>query len=165
MALRAVTAGQIRLEIDIGTNGTALLNGREIGLDIRRTGKRAYSVLINGRSVRVVVTGSHGQYQALVGSIPIELKLESERDRLMGQFTRRTPAVEGRAEVRAPMPAMVVRVEVAPGEAVEEGRGLIVLEAMKMENEIRADRAGTVREIVASPGSAVEKGALLLVLE
>jgi biotin carboxyl carrier protein len=63
------------------------------------------------------------------------------------------------------MPALVVRVEVKAGDEVREGQGLLVLEAMKMENEIRSPQAGKVREVFVSNGKAVEKGELLLLLE
>ena len=60
---------------------------------------------------------------------------------------------------------MIVRVHVADGEVVQPGQGLVVMEAMKMENELRATAAGTVRRVHVASGTAVEKGALLLELE
>lgn len=64
--------------------------------------------------------------------------------------------------VRAPMPGLVLRVEVEVGQQVPHGGGLVVLEAMKMENEIRSPSAGTVRTVMVEPGQAVEKGAPLV---
>jgi len=58
-----------------------------------------------------------------------------------------------------------VKVEVAVGDAVTEGQGLVVLEAMKMENVLKAHQSGTVKSILAVKGKAVEKGELLLLLE
>jgi len=63
------------------------------------------------------------------------------------------------------MPGLIVRVNVEPGDRVQSGQGLVVMEAMKMENELRAQAAGTVKAVHAKPGSAVEKGALLVELE
>ncbi|HJP60192.1 MAG TPA: acetyl-CoA carboxylase biotin carboxyl carrier protein subunit, partial [Gemmatimonadaceae bacterium] len=65
----------------------------------------------------------------------------------------------------APMPGLIVRVNVAPGDAVEAGQGVVVMEAMKMENELRATGPGKVRSVEVAPGVAVEKGALLVALE
>jgi biotin carboxyl carrier protein len=65
----------------------------------------------------------------------------------------------------APMPGKVVRVLVERGQAVAEAQGLVVVEAMKMENEIRAPREGTISEVHVREGQAVEGGALLVVLE
>jgi pyruvate carboxylase subunit B len=63
------------------------------------------------------------------------------------------------------MPGLIVRVNVQPGDAVQAGQGLVVMEAMKMENELRATAPGKVRSIAVRPGTAVEKGALLIELE
>ena len=63
------------------------------------------------------------------------------------------------------MPALVVKVEVSVGEEVKEGQGLLILEAMKMENEIKCHQAGKVKEILVSKGKPVEKGELLMRLE
>lgn len=81
---------------------------------------------------------------------------------------RRPARVEGTGSgselVRAPMPGLVLRVEVSPGQKVAPGTGLVVLEAMKMENEIRAPRGGVVRRVLVEAGEAVEKGAQLVEL-
>jgi pyruvate carboxylase subunit B len=63
------------------------------------------------------------------------------------------------------MPGMIVRVNVSEGDAVQAGQGLVVMEAMKMENELRATASGTVKRVHVAPGTAVEKGALLLEME
>jgi pyruvate carboxylase subunit B len=60
---------------------------------------------------------------------------------------------------------MIVRVAVQVGDAVQPGQGLVVMEAMKMENELRATSAGTVKAVLAVPGTAVDKGTILLELE
>ena len=66
--------------------------------------------------------------------------------------------------VDAPMPGTILKVNVAPGQAVKEGDVLVILEAMKMENEIRASKAGTVSQVLVSKGSTVETGAPLVVI-
>jgi biotin carboxyl carrier protein len=71
------------------------------------------------------------------------------------------PRAAGPVTVRAPIPGRVVRVLVKVGDKVAAGRGLAVLEAMKMENEIRAHRAGTVQEILVAPADRIAAGAVL----
>jgi pyruvate carboxylase subunit B len=63
------------------------------------------------------------------------------------------------------MPGLIVRVQVQPGDRVQPGQGLVVMEAMKMENELRAPATATVKAIAVAPGQAVEKGALLVEME
>ena len=71
---------------------------------------------------------------------------------------------EGRQQVPAPMPGKVVRVLVAAGDVVEAGQGLIVVEAMKMQNEIRAPKGGTIERVLAREGQAVSAGETLVVI-
>src|SRR5712671_3980789 len=74
-------------------------------------------------------------------------------------------APTGPAPIIAPMPGLIVRVNVSVGDRVEAGQGIVVMEAMKMENELRATAAGTVWSINVTSGTAVEKGALLVELD
>jgi len=71
----------------------------------------------------------------------------------------------GPERIVSQMPGKVVRVLVAEGDEVEAGAGLVVVEAMKMENEIVAEKGGKVTKVAVAPGEAVEGGALLLVIE
>jgi biotin carboxyl carrier protein len=75
---------------------------------------------------------------------------------------RSAPGSSGAAEVRAPMPGRIVRVLTAEGAEVAAGAGVVVIEAMKMENELLAPRAGTVRRVAVSAGDTVDRDALLL---
>ena len=88
-----------------------------------------------------------------------------ERTRTIRDLTAAAAGPAGPAPLVAPMPGLIVRVNVAPGDVVHAGQGLVVMEAMKMENELRAAAAGTVRAVHAAPGSAVNKGAVLVELD
>jgi biotin carboxyl carrier protein len=72
---------------------------------------------------------------------------------------------EGKQTILSPMPGKVVKVFVKPGDAVTEGQGLVVVEAMKMENELKSPKAGTVIEVLAKEGSTVDNGTKLVVVE
>jgi len=93
-----------------------------------------------------------------------EVEVQDDRSRQIEALTGqgRKAAVGG--VVKAPMPGLVVRVEVSEGQVVEVGEGLVVVEAMKMENELRASHAGVVEQIHVSAGQRVEKGATLVTL-
>lgn len=73
--------------------------------------------------------------------------------------------VEGKQTINAPMPGKIVKIFVKVGDEVTEGQGLVVVEAMKMENELKSPKAGKVTEVLAKEGSAVENGAPLVVVE
>jgi biotin carboxyl carrier protein len=70
-----------------------------------------------------------------------------------------------RRELKAPMPGLVVKVLCEPGQHVEPGQALVVLQAMKMENELSLPRGGTVTSVSAEPGRTVDQGAVLVVVE
>ena len=93
-----------------------------------------------------------------------EVEVQDDRSKQIEALTGqgRRPAVGG--VVKAPMPGLVVRVEVSAGQMVEVGEGLVVVEAMKMENELRASYRGVVEQIHVSAGDRVEKGAPLVTL-
>jgi pyruvate carboxylase subunit B len=94
----------------------------------------------------------------------VELEVQHDRAKQIEALTGqgRKPALGG--IVKAPMPGLVVRVEVSEGQVVEVGASLVVVEAMKMENELRASHAGVVEQIHVKSGDRVEKGAALVTL-
>ncbi|UCG76071.1 MAG: biotin/lipoyl-binding protein [Gemmatimonadota bacterium] len=92
---------------------------------------------------------------------PVRLAVEDERTHTIRELA---PAQRGAGsrEVRAPMAGLVLHIEVVAGQQVEAGTGLVVIEAMKMENELRAEGSGTVATIAVKEGSTVNPGDLLL---
>ena len=135
-----------------------VIDGRERVVDSRQTGAGTFSLLIDNASAEVSVVTKGEEFAVTVDGRTHRLRLLDERR------ARRAAAGGGREggrEVRSAMPGKVVAVLVAPGAAVERGQGLLVVEAMKMENEIGAPRSGTVSEILVKPGQAVEAGELL----
>lgn len=95
-------------------------------------------------------------------SLPVEAM--DERRRAIRSLLRATARPTGPAPLVAPMPGLIVRVHVRPGEVVAAGQPLVVMEAMKMENELRATAAGVVATVAVQPGAAVERGTVLVTL-
>lgn len=108
---------------------------------------------------------SRGRYTLWLDGYRFESEALDERARTIRELTGAAAAAAGPAPVVAPMPGMIVRVAAQVGDQVQPGQGLVVMEAMKMENQLRATSAGTVRAVLVQPGTAVEKGAVLLELE
>ena len=132
---------------------------------------------IEGSPVRMVRLGTHvyrvvaekrqgrGNYTLWVDGYRFECEALDERTRAIRDFSAAAAGPVGPAPITAPMPGLIVRVNVSVGDRVEAGQGIVVMEAMKMENELRATAAGTVRSVEVTPGTAVEKGALLVALD
>ena len=108
---------------------------------------------------------TRGRYTLWLDGFRYEVEALDERARAIRELSGAAAGPTGPAPLVAPMPGMIVRVAVQVGDTVQAGQGLVVMEAMKMENELRATAAGTVKAVLAQPGTAVEKGALLLELE
>ena len=133
-------------------------------VDARVLEHGAVSLLVDGRSYDVELDESGDDVLVLVGSELVTVDVADERAvRLRAGAAGFS--VSGKVLVTAPMPGKVVRVLVAPGAHVTEGQGLVVVEAMKMENELKSPKAGTVGEVFAKEGSAVEANAKLLTVE
>ncbi|MFI5255881.1 MAG: biotin/lipoyl-containing protein [Gemmatimonadales bacterium] len=110
-------------------------------------------------------TGGRGRYTLWLDGFRHEVEALDERTRAIRELSAASAEAAGPAPLVAPMPGMIVRVHVDVGDSVRPGQGLVVMEAMKMENELRATAAGTVKAVLVQPGTAVEKGAILLELE
>jgi biotin carboxyl carrier protein len=139
-----------------------LLDGRSLEVDVRAAGRGYLSLLVDGRSVEAAVQRQDAGFAVAVGDAILEVALTEAVRGLAGAPRK---AAAGPSRVSAPMPGRLVRVLVAAGEDVAAGQGLVVMEAMKMENEIRAPRAGRVREVPVQERQAVETGALLVLLD
>jgi pyruvate carboxylase subunit B len=140
---------------------TVIVDGRTLDVDWRAAGGPFASLLVGGRSHTVGLEPRTGGYRVLVGSDEFVIDLlETTAD---AGAVQRAPS--GPARLVAPMPGRIVRVLAEPGQQVEAGQGLVVMEAMKMENELRAASAGTVKAIRATPGTAVERGTVLVELD
>ena len=131
------------------------------------TGDPVRVVRIGDTVVRVAVRPGdrRGRYTVWINGYRHELDALDERARAIHDLAAAASGPRGPAPLVAPMPGLIVRVNAAPGQQVTAGMGLVVMEAMKMENELRAPAAGTVKAVHAAPGQAVEKGTVLVELE
>ncbi|WP_434480733.1 biotin/lipoyl-containing protein [Gemmatimonas sp.] len=120
-----------------------------------------------GEQVHRVVArrgASRGLWQLDVDGTRVEAEALDERLRAIKDLTAASAVASGPAPLLAPMPGLVVRVAVSVGDTVSAGQGLVMIEAMKMENELRATAPGVVTAVRAKAGEAVNKGAVLVEL-
>ena len=166
MRYTAIVEGEEQVvEITPRENGYAVAIGDKVlEVDAVQLAGAAVSLIVGRRSYRCdVEVGKEGKLNVLVGESVYPLEILDERKlrlrRAAGKFT-----LEGPQRIDAPMPGKVTRVLVKVGDEVQEGQGLVVVEAMKMENELKSPKAGKVTEMHAVEGSAVEAGAKLAVV-
>ena len=158
-----------------GERVTVELDGE--GVHVDGAAVRAHLADVEGPPVRLVTIGDavhrvvarrgagRGRYTLWLDGHRYEVEALDERSRTIRDMTAAASGPKGPAPLVAPMPGLIVRVNAQPGDAVRAGQGLVVMEAMKMENELRAAADGTVKAVLVSPGTAVEKGTVLVELE
>lgn len=143
------------------------LDGRPVDVDAVKAGpawsilvgRRSYEVFLAERAPGELIAHVNGRAVTARGGPP---RFGSHRARAGG--TARNAAADGPRRVAAPMPGRIAKVLVRVGDRVTAQQGLVVVEAMKMENELRSPRAGIVTEIRAAEGALVEANAVLIVI-
>jgi biotin carboxyl carrier protein len=136
------------------------LDGQPIAADVAEIDPHTFSILLNGQSHEIRVTPSEGGTLKLQsGSHEFTAEIFDPRAWRAGR--RSGAEAEGRQQIVAPMPGKVVRVLVKPGDHVEAGQALLVVEAMKMQNEIRSPKSGTIERVLAQEGQPVNAGEVL----
>ena len=140
----------------------AVVDGRTIEADVARILPGVYSILLGGRSLEATVEETAEGLLVRVAGREFQIEItdpRSWRHRRGGSIE-----LEGRQQVAAPMPGKIVSVLAAQGQKVEAGQGLMVIEAMKMQNEIRSPKSGTVERLLAKEGQTVSAGEILAVI-
>jgi biotin carboxyl carrier protein len=139
-------------------------------LDVRKlsNGNRSSSWSIvadgGGPATLVDVDGTAPELTVTLNNVSVPLKVASARSKLAAAAATR-PRDTGPTAVRSPMPGKVVKVLVKVGDEVKAGQGVVVVEAMKMENELKAPRDGKIKQVTAEEGRAVESGQTLALIE
>lgn len=141
------------------------LDGEPMAVDARAMDGFFLSLLIDDVAHEVTVEQEREAWRVQVGIEAIKIRFLDPLRRTGGEGSEGAGAAsEGRTTIASLMPGKVVRVLVKPGDQVEEGQDLVVVEAMKMENAVPSPRAGRVLELAAAPGDTVESGAPLVVV-
>jgi biotin carboxyl carrier protein len=171
MTFEIELGGQVRtVAVDAvgaaGPDGGAFrvtIDGEPVDVEARATELGLSLVFDDRRQLDVaLVEQSGGQWLVQLPWVTVDAVVDGRRRRKGGAGAG---VADGAHHVVAPMPGRVVRILVEPGQEVEARQGLVVVEAMKMENELRTPKAGTVKEISVSEGESVEAGRLLIVVE
>ncbi len=171
-----VTLNRRSYDVSLGEKSVTV-DGREHSVDAVMVGKSSMSLLVDGvvSYVSIIdgVASDHHPAHDNIEGIPFrinvnghvhEVLVDTMRTLLLKSIDSGAEGKSGPLEIRAPMPGLVAKVEVSVGDPISVGQGLVILEAMKMENEIRASQSGVISEIKVRPGQAVEKGEVLAVI-
>lgn len=154
---------------EIEKDGTQwLINGQAAGADIQWQPNGQVSLLLDNKSYTGQVEKIDKDNKELVLRIEGQrytLAIREDIDLLLDKMGINLAAMQKAAPLKAPMPGLVLKVLVSPGQVVQKGDGLLILEAMKMENVLKATGTATIKAIRAEEKSAVEKGTVLIEME
>jgi len=151
-------------EVEVERQGELLVGDELLQTDLRAIDGSSFSLLLNHRSYEVFAERQAGRYVIMIDGDQFLVEVEDARLKQLRAMGGAAHEETGSAVVAAPMPGLVVKVLVAAGDHVEAGQGLLILEAMKMENELRAPRPGVIATIKAKPGNSVNQGDVLVTL-
>jgi biotin carboxyl carrier protein len=173
-----VTIGRSIFRIVPGSDYQVEANGTHHSVDFASLDGHSFSLILDGKTFIVERiefearggNASNGDQEPghavhlSVNGAPFVARVDDAHSLLVRSFSTKPLSSSGILTVRAPMPGLISRIEVEVGEEVSSGKGLLVLEAMKMENEIRTPRHGRVQSILVSKGKPVEKGESLITI-
>jgi len=150
------------LEVRRGDLLACSLDGTPFSAEVAQVRPGIYSMLIGGKSFTVRIDKDEGEYEVQVEGDSYRIAVADPRRRERGGSQL---AIAGKQIVRAPMPGKVIRLLVVSGEVIEAGQGVVVVEAMKMQNEVKSPKAGTVQKVSVEVGQAVNAGDTLVIVE
>jgi pyruvate carboxylase subunit B len=158
-----VTVADRTIVVDISNEGVTV-SGQRVDAKIETIpDSPVRSLLLDDASHRLVARAAgRGRWELSIRGQQLSVDVMDERALSLSELTGGAALPSGPKPVRAPMPGMVVRVEVAEGDQVSPGQALLIVEAMKMENELRAETAGRIRRVHVAAGEAVAKDQILV---
>jgi biotin carboxyl carrier protein len=151
--------------IEIEHNNQIVVNGERYEIDFQHLPEAdTLSLLLNNRSLEAVVEARDDVWDVLTKGEVYTVKVQDERAYRLAKARGVVSDVAGEAQIKSPMPGLIVAVPVTEGQHVQKGDKVIILESMKMENELRAPKDGVIARVNVTPGASVEKDQVLVVI-
>ncbi len=144
------------------------VNGQKTDWDLIKTGENLFHVLQNNLSYNAEIISANAEEKSLSIRINNNIYQVSVKDRfdiLLAQMGMNSASATKVNDLKAPMPGLVLKINVSEGQAIKKGESLLILEAMKMENVLKAASDGLIKAIKVKQGNTVEKGQLLIQIQ
>jgi len=158
-----------QLEVDLPTDdsGTVIVDQEPLSVDVKDVGdKGVLSCMVGGVPYLMNLERTDDGYRVHVNGVDVKVGVADERAMSIRKLIgKRNSKRDSAGDIKAPMPGLVVKLLVSEGDVVTKGQGIIVVEAMKMENEIAAPIDGTVKAIKVEAGQAINKNELMIVIK
>ncbi|HAP36679.1 MAG TPA: hypothetical protein DCQ28_12345 [Bacteroidetes bacterium] len=138
--------------------------GKNVSADVEKISNCEFSVLVDGKSFHIFFSTTQNSPNATVNNFIFEIQKETFRDKLNKKLHKES-VNNNSITLRAPMPGLVTKILLLEGTAVNAGDGVLIIEAMKMENEIKSLHSGTIKKIFVQEKQTVEKNDQLFTIE
>jgi len=167
--IKVVGENNKQFKVELNKEGNSgLLNGEAFNWDVIHIKENSYHIIKDNQSYNVEVLSIKAEEKSFflkVNGIKYKFTAKDKYDELLHSLGMDNLARSRVSDLKAPMPGLVLDVSVGAGESVSKGDGLLILEAMKMENIIKSPTDGVIKSIVVSKGETVEKNQLILNFE
>lgn len=164
--MKYITAiGDHEFIIDINDAEHITIDGQQLDIDFQGIpGTQLYSLIVNGESYEVAIDPTDDLYHVMLKSTLYEVKVEDERTRRLAGLIGRPGEAVGEVLIKAPMPGIIVSVQVAEGQAIAKGDIVVVLESMKMQNEFKSPKDGQVSSVRVGIGDKVDQNEIMVTI-
>ena len=161
-----VKMGEREVEVELRPEGI-LVDGEVVPVDlVEMDGTDVHSLLLGSQSHRVLASrDSAEEWNLHLRGHHFHAQVVDERTRAIRAMAGTPDGAKGPKALRAPMPGLVVKIDAEVGDEVQPGQGLVIVEAMKMENELKSEGEGRIARILVEPGEAVNKDQILVEFE
>lgn len=170
MKYKAIIDNKVNIELELdgaASEGHPILKVGQDSKDVRLVSLsgNVYQFIYEGKVYRAEISKNEDSYTVKMGDSVLDVAVVDEKMMMVEKLGIKTTEKKASGDVKSPMPGLVVKINVAVGDTVSVGQGILVLEAMKMQNEIKSAVAGVVKEIKVSERQPVDKNQLLLKIE
>lgn len=161
----SINIGEFSLSFDEKRSILTDSTGRHCSADVVLISPGEFSVLVGGHSFHLFLNNNGNGISAVVQNFIFPIEIETFRDRLSKQLHTGTGTNSASMTLRAPMPGLITKIMKSEGTTIASGEGILIIEAMKMENEIKATRTGILKKIFVTEKQTVEKNEQLFIIE
>jgi len=161
-----ITVDGKKKNIKIIDDAALILDGRKLNYEMHRISSENYLLKVEKKFFDLTAQKINGDvYSVTLNGSVFETVVRTNLQERASKIIEQQIIVQHKIEVRAPMPGMILKIKIRPGDHVEKGDSIIILEAMKMENDLHAPVSGTITDVYVKEGNAVDKNARLLLIE
>jgi len=162
-----VSGRKLSVEVGKGDDELSLIvDGKSYHTELKRVdSSNIFSLIVDNYSYQLFFEEAENGNWVSVDGHKFFVELEDKKAHLIRGFIKADQKPRGLTEITAPMPGRITRLFAKENQLVKKGDGLVIIEAMKMENEIRANGDGTVREVLVNEGDSVDKDAVLILMK